>query len=632
MKTSIQLHLRTAFLHLFFVVMFWFSGSVHLSAQTLFCGPWVKKQNMSIARNEHVTVATDLYGAFIGLGGNGTASYDDWWQYDPVNDTFIQKTDFPGGPRRRAVGFYVNSKIYVGTGDTAGTLKNDWWEYDPSNDTWTQLNDFSGAARQGAVALVINGIGYVGTGNTGSAGTNDWWEYEPVNDVWFSKAVVPTPPGPAAGRSRAFAFTIGNKGYVGGGIANPGGPPMFNELNEYDPTGNSWTPRDSMTGARNSCVSFVLNGKGYVGFGANPAGGYNNDLQEYDPTANNWFPREPFPAPARATASGFTLDGKGYMMGGANLANHFSEVWAFDTLVKPNTIFGTVSINASPVDTVDMLLIRKKFVAGKWDTVMRRPSNSSGEFFFEPVDTGYYVIWAKPNPVIHPNVAPTYLGDAHLWADATQTLYGCSQNDTVSINMLSFPPRSGNGQVTGYVYYGINKRSEPIEDEDIIIEEVPPGSPVAYSRTDANGFYQVDSLEPGTYRVVVEVAGMTMTSDLFVTVNGTDTIFENSDFIVDTTAGTIKPVDTLVTIAEKNSGVLLVYPNPVASQFTVSFARLKWKPALVELYNMEGQMVMRQEEMVDDRMLLERNQLPSSMYLLRIICEEGVLKERLLFD
>jgi len=122
-----------------------------------------------------------------------------------------------------------------------------------------------------------------------------------------------------------------------------------------------------------------------------------------------------------------------------------------------------------------------------------------------------------------------------------------------------------------------------------------------------------------------------MTSDLFVTVNGTDTIFENSDFIVDTTAGTIKPVDTLVTVAEKNSGVLLVYPNPVASQFTVSFARLKWKPTLVELWNMEGQLVIRKEEVVDDRMLLERNRLPSGMYLLRIICEEGILKEKLLF-
>jgi N-acetylneuraminic acid mutarotase len=605
-----------------------------VSAQTLFCGPWQKKANMPQARNEHVTVATDMFYAFMGLGTNGITSYDDWWQYDPVNDTFIQKTSFPGGPRKGAVAFYVNSLIYVGTGDSAGTLKNDWWEYDPSDDTWAQKADFSGAARSGAVALEINGIGYIGTGNTGLAGTNDFWEYEPFNDVWFSKAVVPTPPGPAAGRNKAFAFAIGNKGYVGGGIANPGGPPMFNELNEFDPTGNSWTPKDSMTGARNSSVAFVLNGKGYVGFGANPAGTYNGDLQEYDPVSNNWFMREPFPAPARATASGFVFDGKGYMMGGMNQANYLNEVWAFDTTVTPNTILGTIRLNGNPVDTVDMVLIRKRLNTTRWDTIQRRPSNANGEYMFTNIDSGTYMVYAKPNPVLTPHTSPTYFGNVHLWDNATRKHCTCSNIDTLDIDLISFGPRSGNGRLNGLLYHGTAKqRAEPIEDEDIIIEEVPPGTPVAYSRTDNNGFFQVDSLEPGNYRVVVEIAGMTMTSDLFVAVSGTDTVFENTDFIVDTAAGLIKPVaDTVVAVAENNMGSVLIYPNPAKQHLIISFEWLKWKAAAVELYNMEGQLVMRKEEMTDARMLIDRNQLPSGIYFVKIICREGVLKERILFD
>ncbi|MDI6741808.1 MAG: kelch repeat-containing protein, partial [Smithella sp.] len=96
-------------------------------------------------------------------------------------DTWTQKTDFGGvvGTERvDAVGFSIGSKGYVGTGYDGSQNTLDFWEYDPVSDTWTQKADFAGTARQAAVGFAIENKGYVGTGYDG-VNTRDFWEYDP---------------------------------------------------------------------------------------------------------------------------------------------------------------------------------------------------------------------------------------------------------------------------------------------------------------------------------------------------------------------------------------------------------------------------------------------------------------------
>ncbi|MBI4947767.1 MAG: hypothetical protein HY840_15355 [Bacteroidetes bacterium] len=85
---------------------------------------------------------------YIGTGANGTPYKKDFWEYDPSNNTWTQKADFgaPSGTARRGVvGFSIGAKGYAGTGeDVTATYKKDFWEYDPVGNTWTQKTDFGG--------------------------------------------------------------------------------------------------------------------------------------------------------------------------------------------------------------------------------------------------------------------------------------------------------------------------------------------------------------------------------------------------------------------------------------------------------------------------------------------------------
>ena len=148
--------------------------------------------------------------------------FKDFWEYDPVTDTWTQKTDVGGNLRAFAVGFNIGNKGYVGTGhDYSGYLK-DFWEYDPATGIWTKLKDFSGAIRYGATGFGIGTLGYVGFGDVGSSHyAFDFWEFDPdfidANPAmprgrWTQKANCGETE-----RTLAPCFVIGDKGYIGTG-------------------------------------------------------------------------------------------------------------------------------------------------------------------------------------------------------------------------------------------------------------------------------------------------------------------------------------------------------------------------------------------------------------------------------
>ena len=75
---------------------------------------------------------------YIGTGYDGTAYYNDFWEYDQSNNTWTAKANFPGAARYYAVGLSIGTKGYIGTGiDAGGTKYNDFYEYDPTNNTWS---------------------------------------------------------------------------------------------------------------------------------------------------------------------------------------------------------------------------------------------------------------------------------------------------------------------------------------------------------------------------------------------------------------------------------------------------------------------------------------------------------------
>ena len=198
-------------------------------------------------------------GEFIDHYVNGqTYSYKDFWEYNPVNNTWARKADFGGGNRYFATGFEINGKGYVGTGLTDGESGNgsDFWEYNPKLDMWTKKADFAGGARYAPTGFSINGKGYLGTGVIGNESKSDFWEYNPVTDKWIKKADIG-----GGGKSGGRSFVADGIGYVvnGGSVKS---------LWAYNPSTNTWTEKASPLYKLSLGIAFGIGKKGYWGLGS----------------------------------------------------------------------------------------------------------------------------------------------------------------------------------------------------------------------------------------------------------------------------------------------------------------------------------------------------------------------------
>ena len=147
---------------------------------------------------------------YIGLGKDSIGTFkNDFWEYDPISDSWTQKTNYAGGIREEMDGshFIIGSYGYVGTGravvSSSWVYYNDFWEYNPSNDSWVQILNYPGNARIGASNFSINNKGYIGLGFIQIpvlTAFNDLWEFTPdstenVNEINFDNcfSVSPNP-------------------------------------------------------------------------------------------------------------------------------------------------------------------------------------------------------------------------------------------------------------------------------------------------------------------------------------------------------------------------------------------------------------------------------------------------------
>lgn len=247
---------------------------------------WTRKSDFTgKARVNAVAVGLDTV-AYVGLGFDlNHGFYDiqgllrDFWCYHPSTDIWEQKDSFPSSRTNACISFYYNKDIYIGCGFYNG-FSAEMWKYSIASDEWTQLKDFPGGYRACAVVSADEQHVYLGTGfNT--ANLNDWWEYFPEKDSWTHLKSMPD-----NGRQNGEGLAINERYFVSTGRHFGGtqtGGLLLDDLMEYDSSKNVWYVRGTVPGGgRTNAVSFVLNGKGYVGFGENDSN-ILNDFWCFEP-------------------------------------------------------------------------------------------------------------------------------------------------------------------------------------------------------------------------------------------------------------------------------------------------------------------------------------------------------------
>ena len=292
---------------------------------------WAQKADFGGVIRSHAVSFVIGEKAYVGGGFGSTSELNDFWEYDPEENTWTRLADFEGQARASAVSFAINGKGYIGTGiiNQGGILQKDFWEYDPNEDDWERKADFAGPARHRAVSFSIGGKGYVGTGE-GSFGNDgrlkDFWEYDPEEDTWVRKADF-------AGDARYMAsgLAIDGKGYIGLGTIDQDATSYFKDFWEYDPSANTWSRKADFEGvARTGAISFTIGKNGYVGTGraATTTLGAQSDLWLYSPASNTWTRRADYNTTGRYNATGFSIGNTGYLTGG-QFGLFLKDLWEY---------------------------------------------------------------------------------------------------------------------------------------------------------------------------------------------------------------------------------------------------------------------------------------------------------------
>ncbi len=148
---------------------------------------WTQIASMGGSKRQYSVAFTINEKAYVTTGINNGVNLTDLWQFDPTTNTWTQKADIDYDTswtivRSGGTAFTLGTKSYVGLGYNSGVRK-DFWEYDPLLDTWTNKTDFEGSSRQNASSFVINNRAFIIGGQSSSYFFDDIWELMPFEAV-----------------------------------------------------------------------------------------------------------------------------------------------------------------------------------------------------------------------------------------------------------------------------------------------------------------------------------------------------------------------------------------------------------------------------------------------------------------
>jgi hypothetical protein len=210
------------------------------------------------------TVHQDKAYVFIG---------DEFWEYNPLENQWTRKADLPVLWRdydqtNSCFYNYDNYICYI-------SLNRDRkiWKYHIQNNEWTEDGIFPGNLNDnpwGNFSLKDANNGYIGLAKDFM---NQFWKYEQDEKIWIDLGRIPI-------NSYSFwgSAVLNNKIYLAFGQNDEWSDYCTNEVWEFDPTINKWTPFNRCPSKEIIFASFTYNNKAY--FFA------EKNIWEFDPSKN----------------------------------------------------------------------------------------------------------------------------------------------------------------------------------------------------------------------------------------------------------------------------------------------------------------------------------------------------------
>jgi len=315
-----------------------------MTAQMIFAQSWATKPNIpnGVGREAASSFSIGLKGYFVG-GESASGTLTETWEFNTETSSWNQKANYPGNPINKAISFSYNNVGYYGLGwDTSTNSRNfKLYTYNPSTDNWGLISVCNlpnlTTWSVSSFFCINDKVYFVGSNNV-------VYYYDITNNVWGLKNNFP-----GVTRFTGIGFEINGKGYIGTG-ANSFGNPYLNDLWEYDATTDTWTQKTSMPSVgRYASFGFSYNGKGYV-LGGEKNGNINtNEFWEYNPLSNSWTRLTDYISGDRNYLSGFVVNNSVYSAFGGlgynvdlNEYGFFSETASSCSVLNGNLAVGLV--------------------------------------------------------------------------------------------------------------------------------------------------------------------------------------------------------------------------------------------------------------------------------------------------
>jgi N-acetylneuraminic acid mutarotase len=287
-----------------------------LLSGNLMAQQWEQMANTPFNRDHGIGFSLNGMGYLLTGGPTSGGTSKDFFKYDPTNNTWVQKNDYPGPDRGYGIGDTWDGKLYFGFGLNT-TYLNDFWSYDATSDTFEQLPSCPCAGRLHPAMVAINGKVFMGTGNNGNGDLNDWWEYDIATQTWTQK-----PPIPGV-RHHPYQFEIEGEIYVGSGHDQ-----TWSKYNVGTETWTSIAPLDDRVAGTQ--FSFRKLGYALSGTADDHTTMPTGEFKQYDPQTNQWNDLTPHPGSSRWAPSSFLIDGYIYLFGGRVSGTTVNTMWRYN--------------------------------------------------------------------------------------------------------------------------------------------------------------------------------------------------------------------------------------------------------------------------------------------------------------
>lgn len=287
------------------------------------------------ARHHPINFTLDGKGYLLTGSTTSNGVTNDFYEYDPVDDSWTALPDFPGPARSYAYGAVSEGKAFVGFGlGPGGAYLDDLWEYDPATGDWTELSSCPCTGRVHPTFVIEDQKIFLGLGGDNVTGNlKDWWEYDILTDSWRQLPDLPGSP-----RHHPFHFAAGGSVYTGLGHGNGPGINIYNDWYRWDLDNESWEQlNDFPEQGRVAGTEFNIGDRGFVlsGDGEDHGTMSTGEFWEYHYETDSWTELPPHPDVSRWAPGSFAIGNVVYFTSGEVRAGNVypglkNDLWSFD--------------------------------------------------------------------------------------------------------------------------------------------------------------------------------------------------------------------------------------------------------------------------------------------------------------